>query len=243
MLAILYRAVEGCPVLVAANREESYARQGTPPELWQTDPPILAGRDPLAGGTWLGVNRFGLLVAITNRRGTPSPPQPRSRGLLCRDLLACGNATDAHAQAFSEIARHPYAGFNLLILDSTSGFILHADTQPRSRPLSAGIFVLTTGELNDNSDARIAHALQWLETRHPQPLQSWLQELPHLCSFHGDANLAAICLHSADRGTVSSSIIALPAHSTPPRWLHVQGPPCHHTYSEYSQSLAKLLTS
>ena len=46
-----------------------------------TDPPrILAGRDPYAGGTWLGVNEHGVLVAVTNRRKTPRPlayPQPR----------------------------------------------------------------------------------------------------------------------------------------------------------------------
>src|SRR5436309_2808690 len=99
MLAILYRVVDGCPVIVAANREEFFDRQGSPPEHWDACPAIVAGRDPRAGGTWLGVNQHDVLCAITNRPKGPVPSDLRSRGLLCRELLTCHTARAAHERA------------------------------------------------------------------------------------------------------------------------------------------------
>src|SRR5262245_11487824 len=123
LLAILFRAVEGCPVLVAANREEYYERQGTPPELWGDKMPIVAGRDPRAGGTWLGVNQRGVLVAVTNRASPAARPELRSRGLLCRELLACPTARKAHEQALTELDQHAYAGCNLLAIDADGAYV------------------------------------------------------------------------------------------------------------------------
>ena len=82
--------VDRYPVIIAANRDEHYDRPSAPPALWSTRPKILAGKDLLAGGTWLGVNEHGLLVGILNRRSNSEPDpltQTRSRGLLCLDLL------------------------------------------------------------------------------------------------------------------------------------------------------------
>src|SRR5579872_1957695 len=89
LLALYFRVVEDAPVVVGANREELYARQGEPPRV--VDGPLRAvgGVDPQAGGTWLGVNERGMLVAVTNRPRTVVSPQPRSRGLLVRELLGC----------------------------------------------------------------------------------------------------------------------------------------------------------
>ena len=79
LVAIAYRQVEGIPVFVAANREESYARPATPPQALPGKPPAVGGIDQLAGGTWLGVNARGVLVGITNRAKSEVPPSPRSR--------------------------------------------------------------------------------------------------------------------------------------------------------------------
>jgi uncharacterized protein with NRDE domain len=45
------------PLVVAANRDEFFARPATRLGWWEHDaggPAILAGRDLTAGGTWLG---------------------------------------------------------------------------------------------------------------------------------------------------------------------------------------------
>ena len=55
---------------VAANRDEFLARPADPPTP-SADGRWLAPRDRQAGGTWLGVNRAGLFVGVTNRFGRP----------------------------------------------------------------------------------------------------------------------------------------------------------------------------
>src|SRR5438552_11865453 len=104
LLALFSRVVEDAPVVVGANREEMYARGGEPPRILDSACPALAGVDPVAGGTWLGVNARGLLVAITNRLKKSLPRQPRSRGLLARELHACPNVADASERAGLELA-------------------------------------------------------------------------------------------------------------------------------------------
>src|SRR4030081_1347228 len=89
LVALFYRVARDAPVVVGANREEFYARGGEPPAIGEGPVHMLAGLDPLAGGTWLGVNHRGVSAAVTNRYREAVPPQPRSRGLLTRSLLGC----------------------------------------------------------------------------------------------------------------------------------------------------------
>src|SRR5438094_573074 len=105
LLALFYRVAEDAPVVVGANREEFYARGGEPPSLHAGPLPFVAGVDPVAGGTWLGVNARGVLVAVTNRRRSETPPNPRSRGLLVRQLLALPTAKEAADVAARELDR------------------------------------------------------------------------------------------------------------------------------------------
>src|SRR2546425_423394 len=80
---------------------------------------------PQAGGTWFGVNERGVLVAVTNRLKSQPPPQPRSRGLLARDLLACPSAAVAADLAARELGQNRYAGCNLLCADADRALLLH----------------------------------------------------------------------------------------------------------------------
>src|SRR5437016_11900105 len=103
LLALFFRVVEDAPVVVGANREEFYNRGGEPPQFLKGIHPAVAGVDPLAGGTWFGVNEHGALVAVTNRPKSEMPAKPRSRGLLARVLLGCGTAAAAVEQAAREL--------------------------------------------------------------------------------------------------------------------------------------------
>src|SRR5437588_7518752 len=126
LLALLYRVATDAPVIVGANREEAYARGGEAPRLLHGVCRFVAGVDPVAGGTWLGVNEHGVVVAVTNRPKSEIPPQPRSRGLLVRELLDCSTAADAIRRAAHALAEQPFAGCNLLCADLESASIIEA---------------------------------------------------------------------------------------------------------------------
>ena len=86
---ILYRPGHDWPMLLAANRDEMHERPWVAPgRHWPDRPEIVAGQDLLAGGSWLGINDFGVVAGILNRRDTLGPQAgKRSRGELVLDAL------------------------------------------------------------------------------------------------------------------------------------------------------------
>lgn len=80
-MCVLAIFLEPGGLTVAANRDEALARPSAPPA--EIEAGIVAGRDLEAGGTWLGLNRHGLFVAVTNRNHPA-----RSRGMISRGSLA-----------------------------------------------------------------------------------------------------------------------------------------------------------
>ena len=81
-LVILRRPDHRWPVLIGANRDEMIDRPWQPPgRHWPDRPDVVAGLDALAGGSWLGVNDWGVAAAVLNRHGSLGPaPDRRSRG-------------------------------------------------------------------------------------------------------------------------------------------------------------------
>ena len=88
MCSIVLRISE-TGVLIGANRDEMLARAWDPPgQYWPALPGVVAGRDRTAGGTWLGMNRQGMVAAVLDRKGTLGPAAgKRSRGELVLDAL------------------------------------------------------------------------------------------------------------------------------------------------------------
>src|SRR5262249_44835559 len=134
LLAIYFRAFEDAALVVGANREEAYARGGTPPQILAGKCRAVAGLDPVAGGTWLGVNQYGLLAAVTNRPKSSPPAAPRSRGLLLRELLDLPDAKSAMDLAARELDSNRYAGCNIVCADQDNLFVLHGGDWLRIRP-------------------------------------------------------------------------------------------------------------
>jgi uncharacterized protein with NRDE domain len=101
-------------LIVAANRDEFYARPTAPASFWADAPSVLAGRDLQAGGTWLGIDRRGRFAAVTNyRQGQREAAAARSRGRLVSDfLMSEGEPREYLQQVDREGAL--YNGFNLL---------------------------------------------------------------------------------------------------------------------------------
>ena len=52
MILLAWRAHPDYPLVVAANRDEFFARRTAVADFWSDAPHVLAGRDLEAGGTW-----------------------------------------------------------------------------------------------------------------------------------------------------------------------------------------------
>ena len=117
LILFAYRAIPGVPLLVAANRDEYYARPAGRAAFWDDQPAILAGRDLQAGGTWLGVSSGGRFAALTNFRGAPgAPPGGPSRGELVAAFLAGRQSARAFTRTLQQTGNR-YAGYCLLASD------------------------------------------------------------------------------------------------------------------------------
>ncbi len=102
-------------LVIAANRDEFYARPAQPARFWQDAPHVLAGRDETAGGTWMGVTRSGRWAALTNYRAPNQyAPEAPSRGALVADYLT-GSAAPRTYAADVQARAERFNGFNLLV--------------------------------------------------------------------------------------------------------------------------------
>ena len=89
LLLIAHEMHPAHPLVLLANRDEFRARPTAPLGFWPNEPQLLAGKDLLAGGTWLGVTRSGRIAAVTNYRepGAHRSGAP-SRGNLVHSYLS-----------------------------------------------------------------------------------------------------------------------------------------------------------
>ena len=129
-------------LILAANRDEFYARPTLPAGYWPDCPRVLGGRDQVARGTWLAVSRSGRLAAITNYRDPAAhDPGARSRGDLVAEFVAGRQAPAAYLSGVQQRCRQ-YNGFNLLVADG-DGMWYFGSRQGRARRLGPGIYGLS----------------------------------------------------------------------------------------------------
>jgi uncharacterized protein with NRDE domain len=141
LILVAWQAHPRFPVVLAANRDEYFARPAAPAAWWE-DAPILAGRDLTAGGTWLGVDRHGRFAALTNYR---DPSRQRSdapsRGALVAASLT--SALPAREQLAGLRERAPsYTRFNLLFSDARE-LAIYESVPDQGRLLGPGVYGLS----------------------------------------------------------------------------------------------------
>ena len=134
------------PLIVAANRDEYYARPALAAHAWDDHQSIFAGRDIEADGTWLGISSTGRFAAITNwTRDLAGPRFPRSRGDLPVEFLL---ATSSPQQYASTIKADQFAGFNFIAFDG-SELVYTTNRTEETRALQPGIYGVTNTHLDD----------------------------------------------------------------------------------------------
>ena len=245
-LALYFRVFDDYPLVVAANRDEHYDRPSTPPALLPSIPKVLAGKDLRVGGTWLGVNEYGVLAGILNRRANGDqslPSSTRSRGLLCLDSLKFRSAAEA-CRSLNGQAQDFYQPFSLVFADGNEAWVaVNRDGNIDTQRLGDGLHVFSSAAAHDERSEKKERAYALFSalvpdlTRKSADISTWTSIFAKVLSDHtagasaGDRR-EAICVYNDVAGTVSSSILI---YSRSARRFHTffcAGPPCQNSFGE-----------
>lgn len=136
VVALAWQVHPDWPLILIGNRDELHTRPSAALAAWDDGSGIVAGRDLLAGGTWLGVHPGdGRVVVVTNVRGALPDPAKASRGQLVVDMLrGAGRPTEADLDHFN--------AFNLLAIERNGAQMLTNRPRPEITRLAPGIHAL-----------------------------------------------------------------------------------------------------
>lgn len=220
LILIAWQVHRDYPLVVAANRDEFFARPAAAAAFWPDAPQVLAGRDLEAGGTWLGISREHRFAALTNyREGGQAAGGSRSRGGLVADFLT-GQTDPSTYLAQVVTSAGDYNGFNLFVGNGQrlAYYANRGDHPPRL--LNAGIYGLSNHLLDTpwpklaTAKATFAEALAELPAT--EPFFELLSDrevvadarLPETgVPLAWERILSAVFVRSADYGTRASTLL------------------------------------
>ncbi len=148
LILIAFQQDPDYPLIIAANRDESYSRPSKTGHFWEDEPEVFGGRDLQAGGTWMGVTRTGRFAAVTNYREAVAPRGDlKSRGDLVKGFLT--SQIDPHEYLKNiQRCKDQYTGFNLLV-GSASELFCYSNREPDIVRIESGVHGLSNGSLNE----------------------------------------------------------------------------------------------
>ncbi len=226
------------PLILGANRDENAGRAWlAPARHWPDRANVVAGLDQLAGGTWLGLNDYGVIACVLNRVGTLGPlAHKRSRGELPLEALDHAEASAA-AEALAYLDPAAYRPFNMVVADVHGAYWIASFEGARKIHVEAipeGLSMVTAHDLNDaaHSARQRLFRPQFEAALPPDPdSENWrdwqrLFESPQTDSSEGPESAMLIQLENGF-GTTSSSLIAIPKPGNPEisaLWRFRRGP-------------------
>ncbi|MEO9599654.1 NRDE family protein [Parasphingorhabdus sp.] len=144
IISLAWQAHPHWKLIAIGNRDEMHGRLAEPLARWKNHEHLLAGRDAVAGGTWLGVSEQGRFAVVTNVSGYGTPDSNlHSRGDLLKDFLSGdGRCSNLDAISFSD-----FNPFNLITIANNQAIVHSNRPDNISRPLEPGIHGLSNGLL------------------------------------------------------------------------------------------------
>ena len=135
-------------LIIAANRDEFYARPTAPADYWEDYPEIIAGRDLEAMGTWMGMNqKLGKISMLTNYRDlTKLKSVAPSRGALVSDFLKNDSTSEDYYRELST-RLNKFNGFNL-VLGKPDELSYFSSEFQGLKPLTSGVYGLSNALMN-----------------------------------------------------------------------------------------------
>jgi len=240
-VVLLRRPDHDWPLLLGTNRDEMKDRAwSAPARHWPDYPHVIAGRDDLAGGTWMGINDDGVVACILNRFGTlGAHPDFRSRGELPLEALDHAEAELA-AESFEDLNPEAYRPFNMIIADhETAWWIKNDGLQIQTDEIPDGLSMLSAHDLNDtkNSERLRLHLSRFRSAPAPEPEnEDWMAWQALLGSRKSLESPRSAMQIETDFGfeTVSSSLLALPKpwqKDRKPIWKFCHGKPSEQAFN------------
>ena len=243
---LLRRPGHDWPLILGSNRDEMKGRPWQAPgRHWADRPEVVGGLDALSGGSWIGVNDWGVVAVILNRYGSlGSDAEKRSRGELVLEALDHAQARAA-ATALGDLEPGAYRSFNLLVADAREAYWLRnlgtAETDHGGpagsvevQAVPEGLSMINAGDLNSTDDLRVKRYFDaFKQAPDPDPgsgdWSSWTRLLGDRSQDPDWGPISAACFMQDDGfGTLSSSLIALPA---PPRSLDAEPRPAEYLFA------------
>ena len=254
---------EAEPLVLGFNRDEDPARDAGSPEVFTWGGRrVLAAREPIHGGTWLGLNDAGLVVGLLNRKVPASSPRcgtpalgcararsrgrlrhrVRSRGLLVLDCLRQGTVR-AVQKGLGALAE-PYEPFNLFALHARSAIAVHYEGgEAQVLPLSPGVHVFAHRDVDDLDEPKVAGAHAACRREAAGQPTDWVATFTACLCVHADdpTSEASPCRHGAGYRTLCSTILAIEGwRPLRGRLLHARGPPCRTPYRDLTPLIGEL---
>jgi uncharacterized protein with NRDE domain len=205
-MCVVALAIDSHPrwkLLLAANRDELHARASDPLARWEGAPHVLAGRDLVSGGSWLGVSEQGRLAVLTNIRSAAGPdPAKATRGALVADWLVDGRSPDLDVL-------DRFNGFSLILSGREGSMRLSNVPQSERMVLAPGIHGLSNGQPHEpwpRKQQLEAVLAEWLKgpAEKPADLLRLLSDEQLL-----DADGQSIFIRAPVYGTRCSTIVAI----------------------------------
>ena len=219
---------------ISGNRNELLARPASGPRL---EDGILAPRDELAHGSWLGLNAHGLFVCVTNRRGAMVDPSRKSRGLLVLEALQAQSARGLH-EALGELHGERHNGFHLVYADRQDAFVTWGDgyTVQQEWLDPDRVHVITErsfGAGEGDRERTVALSFARLEPE----VHAWREPM----TTHAQEPLESACVHAdaVGYGTRSSLQMILKKNGVAALWT--DGHPCTNAPQDLGGLAAQVL--
>jgi uncharacterized protein with NRDE domain len=243
---ILRRVHPTLPLVLAANRDEFYARPTRGPEVLLPSPRTIGGRDEVRSGTWMGVTDGGLFVGLTNQRTSgPADATRRSRGEVVLRALETGSV-DGVDRLLGTLPPAEFNPFNLLYGDAERLRVAYARPDGLVRTdVPEGVHVLPNDLLDHPGIPKVSRALEltrelagldWAQLSarlkaaladHALPALEDVEEPQQDSRFTRELvrQLQALCIHTPAYGTRSAAIVALQPGRVA-HYLATEGAPC-----------------
>ena len=246
---MLYKMLEDYPIVALHNRYLDLKTTEYPPKY--VGDGVYCPLDVDSQGTWFGLNRDGLLLAITNQETETIENPSRSRGLLALDILReCGTARDAKEYLFDSGIKRLYRPGNFVVADAEEAWHFLWDKETKAWNIQSGAFAMGVVtmypgmKLNEHaerigldSEMRRKRTYQLLKGYQPSSIVDALEKMQTVSADHEyGKSTSSICWHSKEFKQTSSTLIAVGNDPRISQVLYCEGNACESSFRSYPVS-------